>query len=244
MKNQCIQAIFACLLVRYASAQSLNQCMQPLDGGFPCGMPLQQQFYYNMATKSCQSMVYTGCGGNTNRFTSLALCQTQCGASGTFAGDGLNNSCGPNEEVVTSAEPTCTNQRPVCACVKGTVRNVKTGQCIQPSSCPEVFDMYLRPPTVGQCAYDWQCPSNQWCGTSVMCVTAPCWQSCVSLCTKPYRCPGVNPAYVRPPSYGLCMYDWQCKSNQRCGSSIMCVTEPCWQQCVPLTNGQQQQISG
>jgi len=83
--------IFVCLLVGCADSQN-TACQQAMDAGAVCtngSGRLQQMYYYNTVRQSCQSMVYAGCGGNTNRFASLALCQSQCAANRPLTGSGL-----------------------------------------------------------------------------------------------------------------------------------------------------------
>ncbi|XP_043223530.1 papilin-like [Amphibalanus amphitrite] len=54
-------------------------CADELDVG-PC-TNFTTQFWYSTAERQCQPFQYGGCGGNRNRFGSLAECQQRCEAS-------------------------------------------------------------------------------------------------------------------------------------------------------------------
>ncbi|GFU22648.1 tissue factor pathway inhibitor [Nephila pilipes] len=56
---------------------NIPQCMQPPEAGL-C-LAYIPSFYYNPATKKCQSFVYGGCQGNKNRFFSEDECMKKCG---------------------------------------------------------------------------------------------------------------------------------------------------------------------
>ncbi|UYV65746.1 PAPLN [Cordylochernes scorpioides] len=53
-----------------------DTCLQPYDPG-SCH-DLHTQWYYDSLDNLCKSFVYTGCGGNSNRFTSRRECQASC----------------------------------------------------------------------------------------------------------------------------------------------------------------------
>ena len=59
----------------------VDKCLLPLDSGSPCPgfRPTGRMWYYhNSDTGNCETMMYNGCGGNANRFTSYYDCATQC----------------------------------------------------------------------------------------------------------------------------------------------------------------------
>ncbi|KAL3111601.1 hypothetical protein niasHT_019948 [Heterodera trifolii] len=62
-------------------------------GNDGCGTPAGgRRFYYDTITKRCQPFAYEGCGGNGNRFDSLAQCRQKCAnfesaAQGSSTGD-------------------------------------------------------------------------------------------------------------------------------------------------------------
>ncbi|GBN38295.1 Tissue factor pathway inhibitor [Araneus ventricosus] len=56
---------------------NIPQCMQPPQAGL-C-LAYIPSFYYNPATKKCQSFIYGGCRGNLNRFFSEVECMRVCG---------------------------------------------------------------------------------------------------------------------------------------------------------------------
>ncbi len=53
------------------------QCYLPVDPGI--GPRNQQRWYYNRSTRTCDSFMYRGSGGNANRYASKAECQESCG---------------------------------------------------------------------------------------------------------------------------------------------------------------------
>ncbi|GFW78564.1 tissue factor pathway inhibitor [Trichonephila clavipes] len=58
---------------------NIPQCMQPPEAGL-C-LAYIPSYYYNPATKKCDSFIYGGCQGNKNRFISEDLCMQKCGNS-------------------------------------------------------------------------------------------------------------------------------------------------------------------
>ncbi|KAK1172900.1 tissue factor pathway inhibitor 2-like [Acipenser oxyrinchus oxyrinchus] len=51
-------------------------CIDPMDQG-PCSASIPR-YYYNPITKSCVEFIYTGCGGNTNNFSTKQSCKSMC----------------------------------------------------------------------------------------------------------------------------------------------------------------------
>ncbi|EDW31178.1 GL20811 [Drosophila persimilis] len=84
--------VLACLAlyVAYTSAQDncigrpvLQVCTGGKDEGnnrhWSCRPRFTQvMWYYNSRTRDCQTMRYLGCGGNNNRYCSLAHCRRKC----------------------------------------------------------------------------------------------------------------------------------------------------------------------
>lgn len=56
--------------------RSQRDCLLPLDPG-SCDMEIMQM-YYDAASMSCKEFLFSGCGGNTNRFASFVQCQITC----------------------------------------------------------------------------------------------------------------------------------------------------------------------
>jgi hypothetical protein len=56
----------------------LDVCNKPKVTGL-CKAALPR-FYYNSATKNCESFTYGGCGSNGNNFATKGLCETACKA--------------------------------------------------------------------------------------------------------------------------------------------------------------------
>ncbi|KAK4324176.1 hypothetical protein Pmani_005179 [Petrolisthes manimaculis] len=58
--------------------QPSSHCLQYFDPGH-CDAYIHR-FYYNAESKSCDSFIYTGCGGNNNNYNTLAECRQACQA--------------------------------------------------------------------------------------------------------------------------------------------------------------------
>uniref|UniRef100_A0A8B9VDJ6 BPTI/Kunitz inhibitor domain-containing protein n=1 Tax=Anas zonorhyncha TaxID=75864 RepID=A0A8B9VDJ6_9AVES len=60
----------------------------------PCGQPLEEggcerytlRWYYSQRGAECRPFVYSGCGGNANRFGSRRDCELRCGGKGLLQG--------------------------------------------------------------------------------------------------------------------------------------------------------------
>ncbi|KAF1751519.1 hypothetical protein GCK72_018073 [Caenorhabditis remanei] len=54
-------------------------CTQPKDSGTACNeSPAARSFYFDSRTKVCQPFLYSGCGGNDNRFATSKECRDSC----------------------------------------------------------------------------------------------------------------------------------------------------------------------
>jgi len=51
-------------------------CQLPSDTG-PCDEYIPA-YFYDPLSRRCEQFVWTGCGGNANRFTSLSDCEQRC----------------------------------------------------------------------------------------------------------------------------------------------------------------------
>lgn len=60
-----------------AGAGGDSRCALPPDPG-PCNA-LFPSYYFDPAEGACRPFVYGGCGGNDNRFDTLAACRSECG---------------------------------------------------------------------------------------------------------------------------------------------------------------------
>lgn len=56
---------------------NIPQCAQPPASGM-C-LAYFPSYYYNPSTKTCESFIYGGCQGNSNRFFSFDDCMAKCG---------------------------------------------------------------------------------------------------------------------------------------------------------------------
>lgn len=67
------------------SPSEVSICYAPPDPG-NCTDSIPS-YYYDPAAQRCSAFVYTGCGGNANRYYSIEQCERQCGQ---FRGQGKN----------------------------------------------------------------------------------------------------------------------------------------------------------
>lgn len=59
------------------SGEAVN-CHMDRDRGYPCDVPQRTLFYYSTQMGICQPMLYRGCGGNENKFTTAEECKEIC----------------------------------------------------------------------------------------------------------------------------------------------------------------------
>lgn len=55
-------------------------CQYPKDNGGPCFGRLTM-YFFNSEAQRCLPFIYKGCGGNGNRFATVAMCQKRCSPS-------------------------------------------------------------------------------------------------------------------------------------------------------------------
>ncbi|ESO89574.1 hypothetical protein LOTGIDRAFT_80595, partial [Lottia gigantea] len=53
-----------------------SACLLPMDSG-AC-TDSQTKYYYNEVKDQCEVFSYSGCGGNANKFDTLAECEAMC----------------------------------------------------------------------------------------------------------------------------------------------------------------------
>ncbi|XP_032682374.1 papilin-like [Odontomachus brunneus] len=58
------------------SVLNLSFCKEPIDSGFCTGSI--KRFYYDEELQVCWAFIYTGCGGNLNRFKTFEFCMSTC----------------------------------------------------------------------------------------------------------------------------------------------------------------------
>ena len=68
-----LRSVLICPLVFLFSTDA---CMVPSDSG-PCRAAFNL-FYFDPSTSSCQSFIYGGCQGNSNRYGTLDECMARC----------------------------------------------------------------------------------------------------------------------------------------------------------------------
>jgi hypothetical protein len=83
-------------------------CSLPAEGG-NCNAYMPS-YFHNAATGLCEPFVYGGCGGNDNRFNTLAECQAKC-----HGGSPDMDACGEPADCVLTAAGCCAECDPVQA---------------------------------------------------------------------------------------------------------------------------------
>ena len=61
-------------------------CSLPRDQGVRCGSSTLTRYYFNVATRNCETMTFNGCEGNRNNFATLTQCLNYCNSAGCAAG--------------------------------------------------------------------------------------------------------------------------------------------------------------
>ena len=56
----------------------LDPCSEPKDVGSSMCRSSFPKFYFDQKTKSCKQFVYSGCGGNSNKFDDKMECEKTC----------------------------------------------------------------------------------------------------------------------------------------------------------------------
>ncbi|ESO90117.1 hypothetical protein LOTGIDRAFT_123735 [Lottia gigantea] len=55
----------------------IPECQQPIDPG-TCNSRLYTRYAFDSQSQTCVRFIYSGCGGNKNRFTSRNACINAC----------------------------------------------------------------------------------------------------------------------------------------------------------------------
>jgi len=66
------------ILTTHAPPFITDICNTPVDTG-PCTEE-HAAWYFDSNTRACQAFIYSGCGGNANRFESEEQCERHCGS--------------------------------------------------------------------------------------------------------------------------------------------------------------------
>ncbi len=64
----------------WGSETQPSLCQLKKSSGMFCGVILEM-FYYDVTYGACRGFLYSGCGGNDNRFDTLAECEVVCVAT-------------------------------------------------------------------------------------------------------------------------------------------------------------------
>ncbi|XP_026850713.1 PI-stichotoxin-She2b-like [Drosophila persimilis] len=79
MLNLVVISLLLCLasaLTRKQAAERMNNCMEFKAYGECHGS--HTRWFYDTMTNNCKTFVYSGCGGNFNRFSSASQCFNYC----------------------------------------------------------------------------------------------------------------------------------------------------------------------
>ncbi|KAE9554339.1 hypothetical protein FO519_002449 [Halicephalobus sp. NKZ332] len=195
-------------------------CNLPLAIG-SCTAP-SIRYYYDASAGRCNSMTYSGCGGNANNFQSLASCQATCSGSGlniygektrirgtpacpAEANAGINclyaqaDACASDSDCLgreNTVQPSCCLNRCACVdkfCPPGTFcATLNVVQCVKEPCKPLLACL---PVSVNGCA-NHKCPPGMVCVEhSTRCIGRSCKK--VPKCAEPGTCA----ALVCPPSH-------------------------------------------
>ncbi len=96
----------------------------PCEGAFPV-------YWHNPETGQCENMVWGGCGGNSNRYETLAECEETCGVEPTGASCVVNGITYPDGADGVPDPYSCNS----CSCDDGTVGICTEAYC--PDECPD-----------------------------------------------------------------------------------------------------------
>ena len=62
----------------YAPQRPPPQCALPMSAGSPQCRAVMQSYHFDTLSGACAPFIYSGCGGNANRFATLNECETVC----------------------------------------------------------------------------------------------------------------------------------------------------------------------
>lgn len=108
-------------------------CALPFEAG-ECDAAIPV-FWHNPDTGECEENVYGGCGGNDNRFATLAECEGACGAPGSGQSCEVNGVVYPDGSTDVPDPASCNT----CSCVDGQVTDCTKIHC--PVDCGEGFTL-------------------------------------------------------------------------------------------------------
>nr|CDJ84932.1 Proteinase inhibitor I2 domain containing protein [Haemonchus contortus] len=66
------------LILLLSAVGNAVDCHLPRDRGYSCDEAEKTLFYYDARIGSCQPMYHRGCGGNENKFNTVAECKKEC----------------------------------------------------------------------------------------------------------------------------------------------------------------------
>ncbi|CAJ0598612.1 unnamed protein product [Cylicocyclus nassatus] len=92
-RYECVALTHAEGSTNFCCPSRLSICSQSKDEGSACGQP-SRRYYFDANTQHCKPMMFLGCGGNSNRFSTADACRNFCASSGVCP-DGLQQLSDP-----------------------------------------------------------------------------------------------------------------------------------------------------
>ncbi|XP_017784218.1 PREDICTED: papilin isoform X2 [Nicrophorus vespilloides] len=196
--------------VSKTNVSNIEICRLPVDSG-TCYQNSYKHWYFNDERGECMAFIYTGCGGNFNRFNSFQACIDTCG---DYIPPPINEI---DSELPTEVPNLCLEEQETCntmKCAYGRKSSIDENMCTK-CSC---YD-----PCEGQV-----CDENSQCGVDInMNRTSEQDASYVPVCrliSKPGSCPAIqeNPEQCNNECYNDagCLMDLKCCST---GCGMACV---------------------
>lgn len=147
-------------------------CSQARDVGQPCSSTVNKRYFFNVATRNCESFNYDGCGGNRNNFATAIQCSNFCTSAGCPPGtiahhnssSNMLTTCQPGlSSILCPTDYICLKSslfgQGVCCGVPAT-----TGKC--PNGQDPYFDALTNAPRQCQAKVAGACPAGYVCNFS------------------------------------------------------------------------------
>ncbi|XP_015589222.1 papilin isoform X3 [Cephus cinctus] len=177
-------------------------CREPVDIG-SCPTPSYRRFYYNDEIQTCIPFIYTGCGGNRNRFKTFESCISTC----------LRPSNEIDVDVEKKSKDPCAETREECRIIR----------------CPYGKEAFVDSQDCERCrcvdpCTSRTCPEGTKCAITLVPINDG--TEYVGTCrstTKPGRCPNVS---------NSTRCEQECTSDADCAGESKCCNNGCGTSCL------------